>query len=116
MNLPKYLPLPFTIIIAALFVYCGGGAGIGVTQIQLSGNPAIEFTKIPSYNSYDDLEGRVYNAEPDSFCVAVYIYVSGWWTKPYWIGPKTRIRKDRTWKCDVTTGGRDEKATRLAAI
>ena len=57
--------------------------------------------------------------KPADYKVAAYIYVpsgGGWWTKPYFNSPLTSIEVDGTWTCDITTGGRDETATRIAAF
>jgi len=82
-----------------------GGAGI----------PSLELTYVPEYGSYDDLRGQVRHVRPADYRVAVYIYVSGWWTKPYWDRPATPIACDGSWVCDITTGGVDQRATRIAA-
>jgi len=80
------------------------------------GNPAIEFTYIPPYGSFEDLEGQVWHVQPEDYRVAVYIRVGGgWWTKPYWNNPLTFINCDGSWVCDITTGGIDETATEIAA-
>lgn len=80
------------------------------------GDPAIEFTYVPPYGSYDNLRGQVWHVWPDDYGVAVYIYVNGgWWTKPYWNNPLTSINCDGSWKCDITTGGVDHIATRIIA-
>lgn len=81
-----------------------------------SGEPAIDFTHVPPYGSYENLEGQAYHIEPDDFKVAVYIYVGGWWTKPYWASPTTSIAADGTWICDITTGGADHTARRIIAF
>lgn len=80
------------------------------------GEPKIEFTYVPPYGSFENLRGKVTGVKPDEFRVAVYIYVGGWWTKPYWTLPLTTIRSDGTWTCDITTGGSDQYATRIAAF
>jgi hypothetical protein len=55
-----------------------------------------------------DLKGQVLHVNPADYYVAVFIRVrGGWWTKPYWAEPRTRIRVDGTWVCDITTGGVD---------
>lgn len=78
--------------------------------------PAIGLTYVPKYGSTENLQGRVLNADPKDFAVAVYIEVDGgWWTKPYWDSPVTKINNDKTWVCDITTGGIDETATRIVA-
>jgi hypothetical protein len=87
-------------------------------EVPYTGPPIIEFTRIPSYRSFDNLVGRARGMDPQSCYVAVYIFVEGlgWWTKPYFAVPRTPIRSDATWTCDVTTGGIDEYATRYAAF
>jgi hypothetical protein len=81
-----------------------------------AGNASIEFTHIPPYGSFENLKGKVSNVNPSDHKIAVYIYVYGWWTKPYWAAPLTQIRSDGTWECDVTTGGNDHLATKIAAF
>lgn len=81
------------------------------------GTPAIEFTYVPPYGSFDNLEGQVWHVLPNEYKVAVYIKVTGgWWTKPYWNSPLTDIELDGTWVCDITTGGQDSQATEIAAF
>jgi len=80
------------------------------------GDPTIEFTYVPPYGSYANLQGRVSHIMPAYFRVAVYIKVAGgWWTKPYWNNPLTIINPDGTWICDITTGGIDQLATEIVA-
>lgn len=79
------------------------------------GEPALEFTYVPAYGSFENLEGRALHVFPSSYKVAVYIYVSGWWTKPYFSQPLTTVQADGRWVCDITTGGIDERATKIAA-
>ncbi len=63
------------------------------------------------------MTGRVYNVNPDSFKVAVYIYVgSGWWNQPTFAEPLTPIQSDSTWITDITTGGNDAYATKIHAF
>lgn len=80
------------------------------------GQPEIEFTYVPPYGSYDNLEGQVWHVVPADYRVAVYIRVgSGWWSKPYWNNPLTIINCDGSWICDITTGGIDHQANTIAA-
>lgn len=82
-------------------------------------HPAIVFTHVPPYGSLtENLEGKIADCagDPAELGVAVYIYVSGWWTKPYFASPVTTIQPDRTWSVDVVTGGSDQLATRMAAF
>jgi exo-beta-1,3-glucanase (GH17 family) len=79
--------------------------------------PSISFSYVPAYGSSENLLGKVINADPKEFTVAVYIEVDGnWWTKPYLDSPKTKINDDGSWACDITTGGIDETATAIAAF
>ena len=78
--------------------------------------PEIQITYIPPYKSFDRLQGKVKYVNPANFKVAVYIFVSGWWTKPFWTLPLTTINNDGSWNCDVTTGGNDQLATKFAAF
>lgn len=86
--------------------------------VQISkDNPTIEFIYVPPYGSSENLVGRVRNADPDSFKVAVYILVgAGWWTKPTFANPLTPINYDSTWITDITTGGNDPYATKIHAF
>ena len=79
------------------------------------GKPVIEITYVPPYGSFENLKGQVWHVKPADYQVAVYIYVSGWWTKPYWDKPLTAIQCDGSWVCDITTGGADQEATRIIA-
>jgi hypothetical protein len=80
-------------------------------------SPTIGFTHVPSYGDlYDSLRGYVSCAAPADHKVAVYIYVSGWWTKPYFASPLTSLESDGSWNTDITTGGSDQLATRIAAF
>jgi len=79
--------------------------------------PSIEFTYVPPIGSHKNLKGKVSNVVPKDYKVAVYIKVlGGWWTKPKWTKPSTSIESDNTWVCDITTGGIDEKATKIKAF
>jgi hypothetical protein len=78
--------------------------------------PHLEWTQVPEWGSFDLVEGRVLHADPDSFAVALLVYVGGWWSKPSFDAPLTRIEADGSWSADYTTGGLDHEATRLAAF
>ena len=81
-----------------------------------SGDPTIELTYIPPYGSFDNLQGHVRNVKPSDFKIVVYIYVSGWWIKPTFSEPLTTINANGSWICDITTGGMDQNATKIAAF
>lgn len=79
--------------------------------------PEIKFTAVPAYGSEDSLKGTVDGVKTEDYGVAVYIEVEDvWWTKPTYDSPLTDINTDKSWECDVTTGGNDKYATRIAAF
>ncbi len=77
----------------------------------------MQFVSVPAYGTFGNLTGKALYVIPSDYRIAVYIYVGGWWTKPYWSESErlTTINSDSTWTCDITTGGVDETATRIAA-
>ncbi|MCP4409900.1 MAG: tandem-95 repeat protein [Gammaproteobacteria bacterium] len=79
--------------------------------------PAISLIDVPPYGSFNNLQGQADCInDPANYRVTVYIYVAGWWTKPYLNAPLTVIQPDGTWTTDITTGGNDEEATKIAAF
>jgi hypothetical protein len=81
--------------------------------------PAIIITNLPAYGSSANLGGTVADASPSKYAVAVFIYIpgTGWWSKPTCPGqPLTPIEADGAWVTDITTGGLDQQATRIAAL
>jgi hypothetical protein len=85
---------------------------------RVSAAPAIIITNLPAYGSFNNLGGRVLDANPATGAVAVFIYVPGygWVTKPNCAQPLTPILPDGSWTTDITTGGSDQLATRIAAL
>lgn len=83
---------------------------------KATGSPSLTFTSVPNYGSNRNLHGKTNVSKPSEYGVAVYIGVSNrWWTKPTWENPVTKIRRDKSWVCDITTGGIDERANRIVA-
>lgn len=80
-----------------------------------AGSASIELVSVPQKGTFDDLRGQVRGVKTSDYRVAVFIDVGGWWTKPTFASPLTTIQRDGTWTCDITTGGVDEQATRIAA-
>ncbi|HVM50372.1 MAG TPA: hypothetical protein VMU04_20255, partial [Candidatus Acidoferrum sp.] len=80
--------------------------------------PGILITNLPAYNTAQDVNGLVYGTNPAAVAVAVFIYVPGygWVTKPTCAQPLTTVQPDGSWTADVTTGGSDQLATRIAAL
>jgi hypothetical protein len=78
---------------------------------------SVEFTSVPPYGSFNNLQGKVYGVNPATNRIAVFIYLTGagWYTKPSCGTPLTTIQPDGTWTADITTGGADQNATRIAA-
>ncbi len=80
-------------------------------------SPSLVFQQIPPIGSQEDLHGQANCLSSYSdYKVAVYIYVSGWWTKPTFTTPLISINPDGSWIADITTGGNDETATLIAAF
>ncbi len=80
--------------------------------------PSVIITNLPAYGSTDKLGGMIANGSPAACCVAAFIYVPGygWVTKPTCAQPLTVIQPDGSWSADITTGGSDQAATRIAAL
>jgi hypothetical protein len=78
--------------------------------------PSIEFTSAPALGGTGYLRGRAHNVIPSEYRVAVYIYVWGWYNKPYWDSPLTAIRSDGRWMTNITTVETDKQATIIAAF
>ena len=89
---------------------------LGASAQAATNGPALEFVSIPPFGSTSNLIGRVSNVKPADFRVAVYIYVGGWYNKPFLDSPLTDIQTNGGWTCDITTGGNDPTATRIAAF
>ena len=91
---------------------------LGSVDCSRAAVPSILITNLPAYGSTNDLGGKVLNANPATQAVAVFIYVPGygWVSKPTCGQPLTPIQANGTWSADITTGGGDANATRIAAL
>ena len=78
--------------------------------------PAIAFTAVPAYGSFDNLQGSTSCVAANDYGVAVVIMTGGWWSKPTFGAPVTPLAPDGTWVADITTGGSDEFATEITAF
>ena len=78
--------------------------------------PSIDFTYVPPWGSSGYLRGSVQSVAPSDYRVAVYIFVQGWYNKPYWEGPLTSIQDDGSWTTNITTVETDKEATIIAAF
>lgn len=120
------------VIFLSLLVFCLGmvlaGCNIVISGMPVisgpeiipggPGEPNLVFTYVPPYGTWGDLlRGRVMHVRPSDYRVAVYIKVgNGWWTKPYWAWPLTKIMPDGRWSCNITTGGIDHRAREITAF
>jgi hypothetical protein len=97
---------------------CTVVAILGVGNPQARAADSVEFTAVPPYGSQSNLFGNVYGVNPANYRVAVLIYIdgAGWFTKPTCAAPLTTIQPGGTWTADITTGGADSNATRIAAF
>lgn len=78
--------------------------------------PKITITHVPAYGVSGSASGTVKGVTYSKYKVAVCIYVSGWWNKPYWNSRLTTIKSNGKWSCNINTGGDDIHATRVAAF
>ncbi|MGA7341194.1 MAG: hypothetical protein WBE72_03225 [Terracidiphilus sp.] len=110
----------FCSFVVLFFLVClASGCAAPPSCNAVSGGPgtaSISFTSVPSLGSTNNLKGRVLHVAPAGYYVAVYIYVDGWWTKPYFDSPQTSIDCDGTFSTDITTGGDDQEATAITAF
>jgi len=85
---------------------------------SVRGAPQIVITNLPAYGSSNDLSGIALGADPASNAIVVFIYVPGygWVSKPTCAQPLTGIQPNGSWSADITTGGSDPLATRIAAL
>ena len=91
---------------------------LGSRGLAFSATPTIVITNLPAYGSSTHLAGVALNVNPSNYAVAAYIYVPGfgWVTKPTCAQPLTAIQSDGSWNANITTGGGDANATRIAAF
>ncbi len=77
----------------------------------------IVFTHVPPYGSHENLSGKLVGYMPSAYRIAAYIHVgSGWWTKPTFDAPTVPVMANGDFTIDITTGGVDETATRIATF
>jgi len=114
------MPPRIKLRIAAVIIVC---LSHGVTSVANGeqpnrgiAKPDVEFSSVPAYGSFDDLRGQVSGVDPKRHGVAVYIFAGGWWSKPTFDSPSTKLALDGSFVTDITTGGVDETATRIAAF
>ncbi len=118
----RYVARSVFLIVVMIFSLLGSKTGPfsmpTAWAASASCTPTITFTSVPPFGSLTNkvLSGSVNCVAPASFKVAVYIYVSGWWTKPTFANPLTNIKSDGTWSTTIVTGGFDELATQIAAF
>lgn len=78
--------------------------------------PVLRITTLPAYGTTEDITGTVSGVTISSQTVALYVFTSGWWTKPTFLNPTVPVGSDGTWTGDITTGGNDLYATKIAAF
>lgn len=110
------IPRAFCSILLAV-ILVGGAAGCPGNGAPPDREPDIFLHSVPASNTTVDLSGRAENVAFQDFAVAVFIFVEGgWWTKPTFAEPLTPIAADGSWTTDITTGGADATATKIAAF
>jgi len=91
---------------------------LAVLNQHCVGAPQVVITNLPAYGSFDNLQGIILDANPASNAVAALIYVPGygWVSKPTCAQTLAALQSDASWSADITTGGSDQLATRVAAF
>ena len=85
---------------------------IGLVTTAGATAPGILITNLPIYNTLQNVSGLVYGTNAASVAVPGY----GWVTKPTCAQSLTTVQPDGSWTADITTGGSDALATRIAAL
>jgi hypothetical protein len=96
------------------FLSCA--AWFGFTASLAAQSSGISLTTVPVMGSNTNLSGLASHVVPTNYRVAVYVFVQGWWNKPSDAAQLTVIQNNGTWTCDITTGGADAYATKIAAF
>jgi hypothetical protein len=104
--------------ISALMAQCAAVLFLAGCSGKSHATPGIVITNLPAFGSSDNLGGEVWGADPTAYRVAVFINVPpyGWYSKPTCAQALTPIQPDGNWSADITTGGMDTNATRIAAL
>jgi hypothetical protein len=84
------------------------------------GIPMVHLTFIPPWKAQPaELIGRVWHVDPQDYRIVVYLYA---WHKQWWIKPRADDYilvinpTDCSFRCQITTGGVDQLATRYAVF
>ena len=101
-----------------IFWFAAQALVLGLAVCRATAAPSIIITNLPAYGATNDLRGIVANVDTTAYSVAVFIYVPGygWVSKPTCAQPLTTIQSNGSWSADITTGGSDTLATRVAAL
>jgi len=84
---------------------------------QASCAVTIVFNYVPPLGSTDYLRGKVDCVDPNKYGVLVYIFTGGgWWVKPTFATPLTRIAADGSWSTRIVSAGVDPQATVISAF
>jgi len=86
----------------------GEGEGAeGEGEVE-DGDPRINFSEVPEYETYDNLQGMVGGVNPVEHKIAFYRHsTKGWENEPSTSYPLTNIGSDGKWSCSVDTTTRD---------
>ena len=103
----------------ALVTGCIGGGGPSCgSQTGGPGTPALAFTSVPALGSTDPVKGVEEHVVPTEYYIAIYILVpnQGWWVKPYYDSPETKLSCNGEFSSEIVTGGNDANATNITAF
>lgn len=110
----KYLGI--ALLMFMLMFACGAGiAAVHDYTVGGPGKPEITITQLAKLgDKHGSVYGFVNHVRPSEMKLAVFIWVNGWRTKPYWAGPNNTFGLSGTFESNITTEDGDEAATRIA--
>lgn len=78
--------------------------------------PQVNITLVPKCQQLGSISGTVQGVNATDYRIAMYIFVSGWYNKPFLASPLTDISPNGTWETSVTISRNDITAAKYAAL
>lgn len=112
------------VLVPILLSGCGGSWKFEPKPVP-GDEPAIRITKVKWYKTFGKIRqvyayGRAYNVDFDDYTACLFIHVpgayAGWWPKPTWAHPFTKLGSGGAWSNHLVTGGHDEDLDAVCAF
>lgn len=89
----------------------GDDPAIRITKVKWNKSPTGSISSIHAY-------GKAYNVPFRNYTVCLFIHVpgAGWWPKPTWAHPYTKLGSGGTFSNHLVTGGHDEDMDAVCAL